>query len=88
MNDRPQIITPRRIVARGFVEWFADLANGDPVAWSICCGFILFVAVIAILGAFFLWQRKKAKDAFKKKVAEKRKKEDQEFKASRKTKEI
>lgn len=88
MDDRPVIITPRRIAGRAFAEWFIDLAHGDPVAWSVCCGLLVFVAIILVLGAWFLWNRKQAKDAFKKKVAEKRKKEDQEFKASKKTKEI
>jgi hypothetical protein len=86
MENRP--VGPRRVVAHAFVEWFADLGRGDPVAWAVCFGLLLFFAVIAVLGAWFIWRRKRVRDAFQKRVAEKRKKEDKEFKASRKTKEI
>ena len=88
MDDRPVIVTPRRLVARSFAEFFVDLARGDLVAWTICLGLMLFFAIIAVMGAWFLYRRKQAQDAFKKKVAEKRKKEAGQYKASKKAKEI
>ena len=69
-------------------EFFRDLFAGEPVAICLCLGFVLFLLFLAIVGAWFLWSRKVANDAFRKKVAEKRKKESQQYKASKHTKEI
>ena len=88
MDDRPVIVSPRRIMARSIGEFFADLARGDLVAWSVCLGLLVFFAIIAVAGAWFIYRRKQAQDAFNKKVAEKRKKEAGQYKASKKTKEI
>lgn len=88
MDDKAVIIAPRRVASHAFVEFFRDLLAGDLVALSVCFGLVLLVAVISALGAWFLWQRKQAADSFKKRIAEKRKKESEEFKASKKPKEI
>ena len=78
----------RGIRNRAFAEFFADLFAGELVAVVLCLGFLLFLAVLAAFGGWFLWSRKAAADAFRKKVADKRKKEAQQYKASKKTKEI
>jgi len=77
-----------RLIRYAFVEFFRDLLNGDVVALGICLGFTLFVLVIGACGAWFIWQRKQAGDRFRKKVADKRRKEDEQYKASKKTKPI
>lgn len=77
-----------RLVRYAFHEFFRDLVRGDLVAIGICLGFTLFVLVIVLFGAGFLWQKKQRDDAFKKKVEVKRKKEDEQYRASKKTKEI
>jgi len=77
-----------RLIRYAFVEFFADLLHGDLVAVGICLGFTVFVLLIGAFGAWFLWQRKLAADRFRKKVADKRRKEDEQYKASKKTKPI
>jgi len=73
---------------RSITDLFGDLFSGNPVALCLCFGFILFVLAIAAAGVWFWWSRKSADDAFKKRVAEKRRKEDEEYMGSKKTKEI
>ncbi len=86
MDDRPR--SPGGVIGRAFANFFRDLLAGDLVALGICFGLVLFVAAIFALGAWFLWQRHQAAEQFKRKVAEKRKKEDAQYKASKKPKEI
>ncbi|MBI2805605.1 MAG: hypothetical protein HYX68_11560 [Planctomycetes bacterium] len=78
----------RRFVARGFGEFFGDLFTGDLVALGICLGMVLFGVVIGLLGAWILWNKKKADEAHRKKLADKRKQERGQYKESRKPKEI
>ena len=77
-----------RLVRYAFAEFFRDLLAGDLMAIGICLGFTLFLVVIGVLGAWFLWQRKLAADKFRKKVADKRKREDEQYKASKNSKQI
>jgi hypothetical protein len=81
-------VVRRRLLGEAFRDFFSDLFAGDLVAIAIVVGFLLFLAVIAVLGAWFIWQRKRTADAFRQRVAEKRKKEKGEYKASKKAKEI
>jgi hypothetical protein len=88
MNDKIRVVTPAEAIARAFANFFRDLLSGDVVAVSICFGVVMMVAVIVALGAWFVWQRKKTDEKFKKKVAAKRKKEDEQYKASKDAPEI
>ena len=76
------------MIGRAFGNFFRDLLAGDLVALGICFGLVMLVVVIAALGAWFLWQRQQAAEKFKSKVAEKRRKEDEQYKASKQPKEI
>ena len=66
MNDVPR--TRPGLVGRGFAAFFRDLANGDTVAICIALGMLAFLVVLAILGAWILWSRKKAADEHQKKI--------------------
>ncbi|MSQ93190.1 MAG: hypothetical protein EXR98_01395 [Gemmataceae bacterium] len=86
MDERPRSISGA--IGLAFGTFFRDLFAGDLVAIGICLGLVVFVAVIAALGTWFLLQRKQSAEQFKKKVAAKRKKEDEQYKASKDAPEI
>lgn len=77
-----------RLGIASFFMLFRDAANGDPVAIVILLGMFLFLAAILAFGAWVLWKRKQDAENFRKKVEAKRKKEDGQYKASKKVKEI
>ena len=76
------------VTRRAFAEFFRDLLAGDAVALGICFGFVVFFLILAALSGWIVWNRQQTAEKFRKKTAAKRKKEDEQYKASKKTKEI